>query len=938
MDGVKVRLHRAMVRHGRLRQGSPPVRVLSALLLALVAGPALAQPPAATVTIDVAILDAKGQPVPGLGAEAIRVFVDDRPRTVTAVEFVGSGGADESRTIYIVIDQTSVFPGAEKALAEAASAILDRLGPQDRVGLTALPDPGVVVPPGPDTAAVEAALAKLAGRRSPELTNFGMGVGEALAIAEGDTFALTAVADRECRGFGNAPAARDSQVASGGPAIANPRQECLRRIGRNVELMVSQAMRASAPVYRGLLDLLTSLRSSAGSKAVVLLTGGLAVERGDDAFLEAAIRSAAAGATVHAVLIEPAGGTASLRLVPANPASERRSLDRRLDELTASARGSAQVATGGIAEVVDRLMGELAGFYRLTVAVDEEGSASQSGARSRRPAGRLRVDAGRGRTVRARPFLVPPASRPATARTPEERLADALRGGAGQRRDLPMDVAGYRLLGSGSSVTLLVAGHVELPDTTAEGEPPVIRSTYALFDERQQPVATGALPPSAEPGGTPLRVPFAGGLDGLAPGRYTLRVAATDGAGRVGSAERTLELRPVKAGDLAASDVLLGRVTERQVAPIAGVVTPDDRVGLQLDLRGPSAAAAAVRFLVLDRGGSTAVLTLPAAVELVTRGEGKAPAMATATAVVAPRLLPAGEYDVRAEISAGGRTVGEVTRPLIVEHVRAAAGSSGASLLSAALVDQVWALAPRFSRDVMSSPALLGPALDELAARAGGARARDAIASARGGTVAIADETFRREDPLAAAFLSGVARFRAGDLEAAAREFREAVRLSSEFFPGVVFLGACYAAGGKDREAAGAWQTALIAEAPSPAVHRLLIEALLRVRDAAGAAGFVDEVRERWPEATGELALAEALIALAAGERAAGLAQLDGLATPTPAVLFVAMSVLHEAHVSGRPVESPAADRARLERYAERYAAAGGTEHALVQRWLSSWR
>ena len=618
------------------------------LLIAVAASmdaPALAQAPA-TVTLDATIVDAKGQPVTGLGTDALRVIVDDKPRPVSAIEFISASAPDVPRTIYLVVDQASVFPGAERALVDVVSGVIDRLGPNDWVGLVALPEPGPRVAPVADTSEVEQALAKLTGRRSPELANFGMGVGEALAIAEGDSFALTAVADRECRGFGSAPNARDSPVAAGGPAIVNPRAECIRRLSRNVELMVAQARRGSLPVFQGLLDLMTSLRDSAGSKAVVLVTGGLAVARGDDAFDELAIRAAAANASVHALLVEPSGGAGSQRLLPVNPANERRSLDRRLDELTGVARGSAQVTSAGTPDVLDRLMGELSGFYRLTVATEPGDSAVPAAGRARGRSGRLRVEAvGRNVTVRTRPFLVAPTGRARAPRTPEERLADALRGGAGMRRELPLETSGSLLFGAGTTVTLLVAGYVELPGTTIDEGPPVISLSYALFDERQQPVATGALPPAAEASGTPMRVTFTGGLDGLEPGRYTLRVAATDAAGRVGSAERILQLRPTRAGNLTASDLLIGRLAANgQVLPTPDVVAPDDWLGLQLDLAGSGVAGAAVRFLVLDRGGSAPVLTLPGTMDVQRPAGATATPMASATAVIGPRLLPAGEY------------------------------------------------------------------------------------------------------------------------------------------------------------------------------------------------------------------------------------------------------------------------------------------------------
>jgi tetratricopeptide (TPR) repeat protein len=296
--------------------------------------------------------------------------------------------------------------------------------------------------------------------------------------------------------------------------------------------------------------------------------------------------------------------------------------------------------------------------------------------------------------------------------------------------------------------------------------------------------------------------------------------------------------------------------------------------------------------------------------------------------------LPPGDYDVHAVLTAAGKPVGRVVQAF---SLRGPAGlPAAAGTVRPALVgDRVWTLAPAFSRDVMLGADLLGRTLRDLEKRSAGARSRAAIDRARGGGELPAAEAaaLSGEDPLTAAFLSGVARFRAADLEQAANHFRDALRAASDFYPAAVFLGACYAAGGKDREAAGAWQTALIEESDSPAVFRLLVDALLRLRDASGAVSFLEEAAERWPD---DPALAErrVMVGLADGRTAEALGRLDGLTAPSAPLLFAAMNLLHDALVSKQPIESREADAARLVKYAERYRAAGGTEGALVDKWL----
>ena len=66
-----------------------------------------------------------------------------------------------------------------------------------------------------------------------------------------------------------------------------------------------------------------------------------------------------------------------------------------------------------------------------------------------------------------------------------------------------------------------------------------------------------------------------------------------------------------------------------------------------------------------------------------------------------------------------------------------------------------------------------------------------------------------------------------------------------------MFLGACYALGGRDQEAAGAWQTALIGIDDDPRLFALIVDARLRAGDAAGAEDVAAEAEKRWPADAG---------------------------------------------------------------------------------------
>ncbi|MCA1561266.1 MAG: hypothetical protein LC804_13730, partial [Acidobacteria bacterium] len=223
--------------------------------------------------------------------------------------------------------------------------------------------------------------------------------------------------------------------------------------------------------------------------------------------------------------------------------------------------------------------------------------------------------------------------------------------------------------------------------------------------------------------------------------------------------------------------------------------------------------------------------------------------------------------------------------------------------------------------EAASSPAALRPALDH--ARAG---RFDAL---------MADLAGAKPDQLAPTFLRGLALYSRGDLEAAAGQFRQALRLSSDFFPAAFYLGACYAAGGRDREAAGAWQTSLVTETDAPFVYTLLGDALLRLNEAEQATDILAEASSLWPgneQVRLKLATAYAM----GGRGADSLEMLDRHLAAHPADherLFLAMRVLYEARAAGGSIASPAEDLQRFTTYAAAYDAANGPQQALVDQW-----
>ena len=182
--------------------------------------------------------------------------------------------------------------------------------------------------------------------------------------------------------------------------------------------------------------------------------------------------------------------------------------------------------------------------------------------------------------------------------------------------------------------------------------------------------------------------------------------------------------------------------------------------------------------------------------------------------------LPAGRYVARARIVRGDKVVALLTRPFILETAAAAKGGP-------MLIPSAFARTAAFDRGTVLQPSLVTSFLDTVAAR--GPALKGAVAEARAGRYgAAALEALSAGDQQVAAFLKGLDLYGKGQLDQAATQLSIAAGPRREFYPAAFVLGACFAAGGKDRDAAGIWQLSLGTESRPPIAYQLLADARLR--------------------------------------------------------------------------------------------------------------
>ena len=856
------------------------------------------------VTLDVTVSDRDGRPLRDLAAADFVVTVDGRPRRVVSAQFVATAppavaasslapahyssnvSAARGRLLALIVDQGNISAGGGRPAVEAAARFLKRLPEGDRVGLHVIPGPGVDIPFSSNRSLVLSLLRKIAGAAPSSVAS---------------------VADRECTGS-DAQACAQEIEGEARAAIDDARQRA----------------RASIAALRGVVE---QLATSPAPKTVVFLSESLVIENLSDlAWLPPL--AAQGQITVHVLhLGGPGAGRGASR--SAGAADAAAASEEGLSMLAGSTGGSFFRSAGNVERIFERIALGMAGYYALGFEPDD------SDGEARRPR-RIRVDVpkARGGSVRARQdFRMLPVSREGIERTVAETLRSPV-----LASEIGLSASAYVFPGvdSGALRLLLAAEIHRAHDGDRE-----LALGYALIDGDGRVVASGFEPQlKRTPDSRAARQPFTASAR-AAPGVYTLKLAVMDTAGRRGSVQHTFRAEMTSLGQIRVGDLLIG-VPGGAASPttpaVAGEFTDPETLNGYVELAASSADAllgVSLQVEVAARGEERAIASSRAVLADAAGGS----AVRTGQAVVRIDSLPAGDYVARAVIAVDGLTAGQIARPFRVTRlargVRPAAGKGTAPGAAGGLPLRI----EPFAREQVLTPEIVGFALTRAAPGDATGVPPEVASHARAGRLADALEAARSAGhALAAAFLQGLSLFAGGDLEGAAVKFREALRLDSEFFPAAFYLGSCYAAGGREREAAAAWQTSMATDdSGAPFIHALLADSLLRQREIERALDILREGMVRWPDdPVLQVRFAQAL---AMDARAAeALEALDSYLAAHPQDtdrLFLAMHLVYEA-TGGQPLVSKAEDLARFDRYAAAYSAAGGRQQALVDQWRRS--
>ncbi len=943
------------------------------------------------VTIDVGVVDRQGKPMRGLGTADFIVTVAGQPRRVVTSEFVdvmaaqsaalakpigipvsSNEGGGVGRLFAFVVDQGTLDTGNGRQVTRAASRFFSGLTFADRSAL-------MVMPVGPNVEftwahdRVRDALQRVTGMGRQWIAWDQGSLSEARDISNRNGFALRTVVERECRsaglgggidqgagaGAGATPAA--PTAPGGGSTPANPGSPTTTPSGgggtgstttrgtrgglgdactSNLQMQADAAWRgaqvSSQSSLSALRQLIATLGRIPGDKTVILISGGWPLDEREEQSLigTVALEAAAARATLFTLYVPGSTFSADRRGFSTTASRDQYLFSGPLETLAGMTGGGSFRAEVNAEAAFDRLSTELSGYYRISVEkepVDQDGKKRRMKVQVTRSAATVRardmfdVKAYEDRDWAAR--IASALDSPVPATSLGMRVASYLAPDPADRTRLKLVITGQ-------------ASRLEPGDATFQVLLRDLNGTKILAGEH----------PLGESSGTDVL--FSTNMS-VPPGSYIARVAVMDSAGRVGSVDHRVEARWVPLGRISVTGPVLARVPRAAGAePRLSLdsVGQDERLAFELGLEGDreSLMGSEVLIEIAASADGPALLHRPAALT-----QGAFEGTAAAHAAFDMRVLPPANYVARVKILSGLESQGEIRRAFTVVPATRVTAAATAAVTPDDATGVARRTAPAMSgslpmgtiqffsiEHVIAAP-ILGGFLDRVAARpdAAAPEVRDLVERARSSGVAglQVPDAMVASVPVAA-FLKGLALLSANQLDPAANAFREAMRGSIDFYPAMVYLGACYAAGGNDREAANAWRTALIKEGDAPALHLLLADALLRQGRADLALVDLETARARWPEDDG-LTRRFAVASLLIGRPAEGLGGVDALmakGTADEPLLALALLSLYDAFVNDRPVDGAGPDQARMIRLADAYRVKGGPSLALVNTWVAT--
>lgn len=934
-------------------------RLSFALLVAVTALPALSAqtaPPAApprpagdqtpvfrtgveVLPLDVVVLDRDGRQVTDLATSDFQVEVDGRTRRVATAEYIkltdpvaaslarsapkpfrtpepdatistNDSGGVTGRVVLLLIDQGNIRFGAARPVMQNALKFVDRLQPNDRIGVVAVPSPGEVVEFTTDHAKVREALLRVTGRVTPARRRFNVSITEAFALyRQSDAMLIQQVITRECAGvFG-----------------AGDLERCERDVEQEASEIVGEQRQQTDRSVGAIRSVLRSLGAMEGQKSVILISEGLILEGLGGDVDDLASVAADVRASLDVLLLDVPAYDAAQAQMPTTATADRQLQEDGLQMLAGMARGTLHKVISTADTAFRRIEQALAGYYLLGV---EPGPNDRDGKRHKIDVKLTR----RGLTVQARRAFLSPEGPPAA--TPEAALKRALRSTT-PATALPLRVATWTFKEPGTArVRLLIAAEVQ----RASDESLSYSAGLLVATKDGKVIAASEEPRDLKPVEGDSSLANYGGMVVLDPGTYRLRVALANAAKRTGSVEREVLAWQLNGEALTLGDLLVSPQPEGS-GTLVPTVEPRVHNGSLVALAevyAPASSQAAeigARLDVMRDEASRVLVSAPLRVS-----SGPSPEVRVAQGTVNVAAVPPGRYIARVSFTEGGMARGALIRPFRV--LPSVAGTTVAvpatTAAPAELLAAVMGSLPAATKDDVLDPATTA-ALWAAVEQGRSPAVLAAIKTARAGQIVDgALAALSAGDQSVAAFVRGMDFLAQAKIDKAATQFQTAMRIQGSFAAARAMFGACLLIANREKEAAGLLMSA--PPATMPTMGRLAGEAWMRSGQPAAAVAPLELVAAAAPadaRAARTLALAYAL----SGDPAKGLpglvTYLGGPGAKDGPALAVGVYALYRRHAPGTDSAAIATDKTQARRWARAYAATKGPLGPIVDAWAS---
>ena len=327
------------------------------------------------VAIEVTVVDADGNPVPGLSAADFDVLIEGRLRTIQSAQFIRTEPVaaprlpreegvstnqlpTSGRLLLLVVDESNLRPDGSVPVIRAAEALLERLSPGDSAGVARIPDGGGVEFTH-DRARVLGALRNIKGRPPrPRTARVTVHLSEAADFEDTQRMQWPAALRRECGelnsfGYGLCVATMQSEAH----AMLRDEELKLATFTGMIRRLIETAGAARTPV------------------TMVVISESLFVGRDTGALT--GLASAAAFARVSLNVVRPMSSNfdPSLSGFSSDPTADNDLRRLGLERLASELRGGFYEVSSTGAAVFDRISRELSGYYLLGIESNARRSA-----------------------------------------------------------------------------------------------------------------------------------------------------------------------------------------------------------------------------------------------------------------------------------------------------------------------------------------------------------------------------------------------------------------------------------------------------------------------------------------------------------------------------------------------------------------------------------